>query len=177
MDILRRKQGFTLVELVVTLTLLALLFIMSAPFTRAWINSAKVSDTESVLQHAIGLARSHAMHSMEVEDVLQAPVAVVCIASSDLQVRIVNRDIDLSQGQQPCIHSKVVWRTKITEQVNQSFINDNNEPVMLSEMHFDRDGKLASQYCHSAINQNNCATSSVLEVSAKGAQKVQFSAR
>ena len=177
MDLFRGRQGFTLVELVVTVALLALLLIMSAPFTRGWINSAKVSDTESVLQHAIGLARSHAMHSMETEGISQAPVAVVCIVSRDLEVRIVNRDIDLSVGQQPCIHSKVVWRTKITEQVTHSFINDKNEPMMLSEMYFDSEGKLASQYCHSALEESNCATSSVLELSAEGAEKVQFSAR
>jgi type II secretory pathway pseudopilin PulG len=166
-----------LVELAVTVTLLALLLIMSVPFTRGWINSAKVSDAESVLQHAIGLARSHAKHSLEVEGVSQAPVAVVCIIDSDLEVRLVNRDIDLSMGQKPCIHSKVVWRTQITDQVTQSFINDDNEPVMLSEMYFDRDGQLASQYCHSAVKQGNCATSDTLEVSAEGAEKVQFSAR
>lgn len=176
MELLQARRGFTLVELAVTITLLALLFIMSAPFTRGWINSARVSDTESVLQHAIGLARSHAMHSID-EGATQAPVAVVCIASNDLEVRIVNRDINLNVGQQPCVQSKVVWRTKIKDQVNRSFINDKNEPVMLSEMYFDSEGRLASQYCHSAIKQGTCATSDVLEVSAEGAEKIQFSAR
>lgn len=160
-----------------TVTLLALVFIMTAPFTRAWVNNAKVSETESVLQHAIAMARSHAMHSQNAPNTVQAPVAVVCIMASDLEVRLVNTDIDLAAGQKPCVHSRVVWRTKITERVTPAFINDNNEPVLLSEMYFDNQGKLASQYCGNAVKLGTCATSDLLEVSAQGAEKAQFSAR
>jgi prepilin-type N-terminal cleavage/methylation domain-containing protein len=172
----KQWNGFTLVEIVVTLSLLALILIMSMPFTTAWINNAKVSETETVLQQAVAMARAQAVNSPRDQLAQQAPVAVVCINDRDLEVRVVNLNIDLNAGEKPCVSSKIVWRAKLTEQVISRYLDENDEPKLLSEMYFDSEGNLAAQYCMHAIDRDRCATSNTLLVSAEGAADKKFSA-
>lgn len=56
----RRSRGFTLIELVITVALVALLLMAAVPAFSAWIAGAKVRSTAEVLQNGLRLAQSEA---------------------------------------------------------------------------------------------------------------------
>lgn len=58
---LRRSRGFTLVELMVTITLLAILLGLAVPGFTTWIRNTRVRTTASVLQDGLRLAQAEAV--------------------------------------------------------------------------------------------------------------------
>lgn len=68
-----RSAGFTLIEILVTLTLTTLLLLMAAPLTRAWIANAHIAKAESQLRQAYAKARVLALRN---------PAGVISTASA-----------------------------------------------------------------------------------------------
>ncbi|WP_437882452.1 prepilin-type N-terminal cleavage/methylation domain-containing protein [Pseudomonas sp. LRF_L74] len=58
-----RAHGFSLIELLVTLALLAFLLMLAVPFTSAWSSSAKLRDTENLLLQGAGRAKALAQRN------------------------------------------------------------------------------------------------------------------
>lgn len=58
---LRRRRGVTLIELAVTLTILALLLLAAVPGLSAWLAGATVRSTAEALQNALRLAQATAV--------------------------------------------------------------------------------------------------------------------
>lgn len=57
------ERGFSLIELVVTLAILAILLLMAVPFTTSWVQSARVNDAKSKLLQSYELARALAQRN------------------------------------------------------------------------------------------------------------------
>lgn len=57
----RAARGFTLVELMVTITLLAILLMVAAPSFSGWIRNTRVRTTAQVLQDGLRLAQAEAV--------------------------------------------------------------------------------------------------------------------
>ena len=58
---LKRRHGFTLVELMVTISLLAILLALAAPSFSTWIRNAQVRTVSDSLQNGIRLAQAEAI--------------------------------------------------------------------------------------------------------------------
>lgn len=61
MRLRRRTSGFTLVELMVTITLLAILLAMAAPSFTTWVRNAQVRTVSDALQTGLRLAQAEAV--------------------------------------------------------------------------------------------------------------------
>jgi Tfp pilus assembly protein FimT len=72
--------GFTLVEILVVLTLTVVGFLVAAPFTAAWVDSSRVVEARAALQQAYTQARAVALRNGE-GAIGDAPAAVMCMAS------------------------------------------------------------------------------------------------
>ncbi|CAD5108228.1 pilus assembly FimT family protein [Zestomonas carbonaria] len=75
---MKRHAGFSLVELMIVVTLLGVLLMVAAPFTAAWSDSAQVRDAEGLLNQGIGRAKAAALrnrHGM-IDD---QPSALLCL--------------------------------------------------------------------------------------------------
>lgn len=164
-----RVNGFTAVEAVVTVALLIIVFVMSTPFAEAWLSKARVSEAQSTLQKAVVIAKRSATEAA-LPLSHAAPVSVICLAGNRLQVKRVVQDIQLGLGQKPCEHSVLLWQTELNANVEALYVNDQQSPVLLSEMHFNSQGQLVSEFCRYAQMQEHCATGNRLMVSAGSAQ-------
>ena len=58
---LRRARGFTLIEVMVTITLLALLLSLAAPSFRLWMRNAQVRTVSEALQNGLRFAQTEAV--------------------------------------------------------------------------------------------------------------------
>ena len=61
----RRQQAFTLVELMVTLSIMAFLLMACTPFLAGWTYSRQIKDAQSKLLSGYGLAKALAMRNPE----------------------------------------------------------------------------------------------------------------
>jgi prepilin-type N-terminal cleavage/methylation domain-containing protein len=50
--VIRKQHGFSLIEIMFTVSLVVLLTMMAAPFARAWVANARIADTENKLRQA-----------------------------------------------------------------------------------------------------------------------------
>ena len=77
--------GFTLVEILVVLTLTVVGFLVAAPFTTAWVDSSRVVEARAALQQAYTQARAIALRN-GAGAIGDAPAALMCMASGTLFV-------------------------------------------------------------------------------------------
>ena len=81
---MRHQPGFTLVELMVTIALLAFLLMIAAPYTSAWANNARLLEGQRILEEGIGRAKALALRNPNgrtVED--STPAALLCLDSTN----------------------------------------------------------------------------------------------
>lgn len=81
-----RARGFTLVELMVTLTLSSLIAMMAVPFTVSWVASARQLQARGDLVDAAGRARAIALRNGNLRTPAQ-PAARVVLENGTLTVR------------------------------------------------------------------------------------------
>jgi len=63
MQLRRRQQAFTLVELMVTLSIMAFLLMACTPFLTGWTHSRQIKDAQSKLLSGYGLAKALALRN------------------------------------------------------------------------------------------------------------------
>ncbi len=80
-----RQKGVTLIELVVTVTLMGLLFLVGSSFSKDWIDSARRRNAANLLELGITRARAVALRNPgTVADDL--PASSLCLSGSVLKV-------------------------------------------------------------------------------------------
>jgi len=57
------QSGFTLIELMITIAIIALLAVVAAPYTSSWIHEANVNEAKSTLHRAHGQAKAIALRN------------------------------------------------------------------------------------------------------------------
>ena len=82
-----RTAGFTLVELMVTLALMAMLLLLAMPFTQRWSESNRQMQARSVLWDGVGRARAVAMRNAGQLPANEA-AAVLKLVDGELQVQV-----------------------------------------------------------------------------------------
>ncbi|MBT9501249.1 MAG: prepilin-type N-terminal cleavage/methylation domain-containing protein [Burkholderiaceae bacterium] len=72
----RRQAGFSMVELMVTVTIMLLLALATTPFTRAWADKAAVQQTQGQMRQALAQLRSQALRNASAASTGPAAVLV-----------------------------------------------------------------------------------------------------
>jgi type IV pilus assembly protein PilA len=117
-----KQRGFTLIEIMVVIGLVALLVLVVAPFGGNWMRDAELQDAESQLTQAIGRAKAAALRNKRGET-SGGPVAAVCLSNTNIiTLREGNSAAQVSCGASPT--GDQLWqsqlKTHITVQVNSS---------------------------------------------------------
>ncbi|QXI27862.1 pilus assembly FimT family protein [Pseudomonas vanderleydeniana] len=103
-----RCRGFTLIELMITITLLGLILFVGVPLTQSWTNSSYQRDAAGLLKQGISRAKATALRNQgAVQD--NAPAAVLCRSGQSLKLFSLNtgQSIDCTATSQP------LWSTPI----------------------------------------------------------------
>ena len=79
------SRGFTLVEAMVTLAIMALVIAVTVPLTGGWVASANRLDAQGALTEAFGHARGAAIRNAMAASA-DSPVAKICLESGELKV-------------------------------------------------------------------------------------------
>lgn len=85
-----RHTGFTLVELMVTLLLAAVLVGVGAPLGMRWADSASVTSAQAQLQHGFSIARALALQNAGQSALTlgASPAAVMCVDDASVRVYV-----------------------------------------------------------------------------------------
>jgi prepilin-type N-terminal cleavage/methylation domain-containing protein len=169
-----RARGFTIIELLVTLTLVAILLGVAIPIAMTWLDNDKISETESVLQNAISVAKVQALSNPNGISGQTHAVAAICAETlSDgkktLAVKLVK---NTPKGlQSPCgSGSTSLWEAPIQSGVDLSYVDASSKDKPLNYLMFNASGALVSTNCPKGAT---CPTKSNLKVAAgSGEEKV-----
>ncbi len=96
----QQRGGFTLIEMMVVVAILALLLAAGMPFTRNWAKSNQQMQTRNVVQNAVAEARAIALRNPD--------QATSDVAASELQ-RTLNPDGTQTLGVFPAGAASAVW--------------------------------------------------------------------
>lgn len=72
-----KQRGMTLIELMIVVAILAVLIMAVAPFTGSWVDRARVTQSQGILEQAIGQARSAALRNPAAVSG-NAPASMLC---------------------------------------------------------------------------------------------------
>ena len=79
------SRGFTLIELMITITLFGILLFVGVPLTQSWTNSAYQRDAAGLLKQGLSRAKSIALRNQgKVQDT--APAAILCRSGQTLNL-------------------------------------------------------------------------------------------
>jgi prepilin-type N-terminal cleavage/methylation domain-containing protein len=82
----RRQRGMSLIELMVTITLMLIICLAGLPLTKAWVDSAHQREAAGMLAEGLGRAKALAMRNPGgIADPTQ-PAAFVCLSGSTVAV-------------------------------------------------------------------------------------------
>ena len=83
---MRKAQGFSLIELMIVIAILAFLVLAAAPLSGAWVQDADLHEVEGSLTQAVGRAKAAALRNYAAAENNQ-PVTAICIANNTVSVR------------------------------------------------------------------------------------------
>lgn len=153
---MKTAAGFTLVEILIAVALIATLAFAVVPLGTSWTTSAESVNTKGVLSQAISRAKSTALRNGNKISETNA-VTAVCLSSGKVEVREASGTVTSAH----CASNggSATWSNKIGTTLT---IKNNNQA--LSCMCFSSKGLLIT----TPSNCTSCATSSTFEFSGSG---------
>jgi prepilin-type N-terminal cleavage/methylation domain-containing protein len=153
---MKAAAGFTLVEILIAVALIATLAFAVVPLGTSWTTSAESVNTKGVLSQAISRAKSTALRNGNKISETNA-VTAVCLSSGKVEVREASGTVTSAH----CASNggSATWSNKIGTTLT---IKNNNQA--LSCMCFSSKGLLVT----TPSNCTSCATSSTFEFSGSG---------
>lgn len=123
----RAVAGFSLIELMTTIALLAILAMIAGPFTSAWSDRAKLHDAEGILNQGIGRAKAAALRN-RYGIVDGEPAATLCLSSDNLlSLHEATDKITPASCDTPTI-----WQTRVPASVSITLTSDASALACLS---------------------------------------------
>lgn len=157
-----KKQGFTLIEVLIVIAIFALIVLVAAPLSGSWVRDANLLETEGQLTQAVGRAKAAALRN-KVAATGDNPVSAVCLSNNNvLTVRE-----GTAAGIAPHCTTPAgdqLWQTQVNTNVT---VKANG--AALSCMCFTNKGLLTAQG-----NCAGCSTSTSFNLSASGTTPQDF---
>jgi prepilin-type N-terminal cleavage/methylation domain-containing protein len=108
-----RQDGVTLVELMIVLLIVGLIAVAASPFTSDWVKDARVAESASALEEAIGRAKAIAMRNTAKITGDEKPASRICFSNSKISLVVpANSTQDLTCELTP------VWTTTVSDVVS-----------------------------------------------------------
>ncbi len=154
---MKHEQGFTLVEIVITIALVSFIALMAMPLAGTMSQRAEVDNTQGLLRIAVAGAKTAALRN-EIGAVAGENVAAVCISDSNLL------SLEIGAVGTPPIcddpDGLVVWSAQLS---NNSSIktNESGSFVAASCMCFSNKGLLSGDACGAGA----CVSNTVFQLS------------
>ncbi len=82
----KHQRGLTLIELMMVITLLAILIVAAAPLSGLWVREADITGAGGELTQAVGHAKAAALRN-RIGATANNPVSAICITNNTLTVR------------------------------------------------------------------------------------------
>lgn len=153
---MKTTAGFTLVEILIALALIATLAFAVVPLGSSWTSSAESVNTKGVLSQAISRAKSQALRNGNKISETNA-VTAVCVTSGKVEVREASGAV--SSAHCAANGGTATWSNKIG-----TTLSIKNNSQTLSCMCFSTKGLLVT----TPSNCSSCATTSTFEFSGSG---------
>lgn len=151
---MKQQLGFTLIEIMIVIGLIAFLALTVSPIGGSWIRSADVQKTEGNLMEAIGRAKAAALRNPS-GVVGDMPVTAICIGDTLVVLQSTDNDPPNCAG----LVGRQLWRTTLDTGVNITAGNDSTTPVSCAC--FNNKGLLSSTNTCSS-----CASNTTFHLSA-----------
>jgi len=155
-----RLKGFTLVELMVVMSIVAVLMLVTVPYGGTWIRSAKLSVAKGELTQAHGFAKGAAFRN-QWGAINNDPVVAMCVADTNSLTVLEKTETD----EPDCSTStgNVIWTAQLDTAVS---VTQNSTP--LSCMCYDNLAQLTVGSCA------GCSTIGTLDISIGGDNETIF---
>ncbi|WP_286974290.1 type II secretion system protein [Pseudomonas sp.] len=137
-----KTRGFTLVELMVTVTVMSVILLAAVPLTMGWSSSARQLETANLLKQGVSRAKATALRNPGGVG-LESPAAALCLSNDTLS--LVRQDKAGTFSCSPSNSSYSIWSAKVPEGV----------AVQVGGADFQC---LAMDNRGLAVNQSGCAT-------------------
>lgn len=85
MKVLHNSKGFTLVELMIVISIVGALLLVGSSLTSSWVDGSKVNDATSALKNAVSQARVNALRNSN-NKLLSEPTVSVCIEDGSIKI-------------------------------------------------------------------------------------------
>lgn len=102
-------RGFTLIELVVTIAVLAMLLLLALPLTSAWADGAQQQTAANVLHEGIGRAKAQALLNPGSVTGTETPAAALCITNKTLSLH------PIESGDSINCSSSSIWSAQLPD--------------------------------------------------------------
>lgn len=149
---MKRQLGFTLVELMIVIAVLAFLILATVPLTGAWVQSADVTEVHGDFTEAVGRAKAAAMRNSPAITG-NNPVTAICISNTKVLSVLENNGANTPN----CTANtgKKLWSTQLDTDVNFT-----SAGAAVSCMCFDNKGLLTTQACAGCLSVTNFTVAS-----------------
>ncbi len=147
---MKRQHGYTLIEIMMVVAIIALLAMTGTALTGTWVQDANLVQVEGDLTQAIGRAKSSALRN-EMTALGDAPVTAICISQSNF-LTILEGSNGTSPSCSPASGSEI-WHTQLDSDVTVKVGG-----TAISCMCFNNQGLLTDNACA------GCSTSSELQL-------------
>lgn len=151
--------GFTLIEVMVTVSLMSILFFVGMPLTKGWTTNTEVTSSKGVLTQAIGRAKSLAARNQMGVDSGNAASAICFTTDKKVQVRYATTSATTTVNCAASNTSTLDWSAPISANLTFNVSN-----TALSCICFDSKAQIIT----TASGCTSCAASTAITISATG---------
>lgn len=148
-------RGFTLIEILITIAIIALIILVAAPLSGGWVRDADLINTEAQLTEAVGRAKAAALRNNRAATG-DNPAAVICRSNTNL--------LTVMEGTSAAAPSCTPTGTQIWQAQIKSSITVEVNNTAFSCLCFNNKGATTI----SAPCSNTCATSTSFSLNASG---------
>jgi len=122
----RAMQGFSLIELMVTLALMAFLLFLGAPLTSAWNDGAQQQTAASLLREGIGRAKAQALRNPGGVVNAEEPAAALCQIDQTLSLHRINKPNSGTASVDCSSSATVIWTAQLPSKATIKLSDDSN---------------------------------------------------
>lgn len=113
-----KSAGFTLIELMMVITILTLLITIGGQLTRSWIDRAQVNNTAASLKNAVSQAKVAALRNTN-NYALDHPSTFVCWSSTSDDLYVIRANVGSSNGCDPSSSfNTVLYQFKTAKEIS-----------------------------------------------------------